>query len=174
MSSDKPNGNRICVGARADIAHQMVMDLRSGHYRVNPSGNSPRFSKVVLAGHSYGAQIAQVEAHSFGDIDGLVVIGYSDRVQSALTKKNAAYAAEICAKGGLRVNAVGPAGYAPFGPPSGAPAALFHSAVPQVEKAALQLLTIDPCGDTASFAKAVTVDLANVQSQGPHPRGRRN
>lgn len=28
----------------------------------------------------------------------------------------------------------------------------------------MQLLTIDPCGDTASFAKVVEVDLAKVRS----------
>ncbi|MCZ2402241.1 alpha/beta hydrolase [Paenarthrobacter sp. Z7-10] len=163
-SSDKPNGNNICVGSRADIAHQMVQALRSGNYQVNPSGHGPRFSKVVLAGHSYGGQIVQLEAYSFHDIDGLIVISYADRIQSALLKANAAYATKVCAAGGLRVGATGPSGYAPFGPPAGAPKALFHSADPRVEAAALQLLTIDPCGDVASFAKAVKVDLANVRS----------
>ena len=160
-SSDKPEGNQICVGSRADIAHQMVVALKSGHYHADAS-RAPRFAKVALAGHSYGGQIAQVEAYSFGDIDGLVVIAYSDRVQSALLKSNAAYAAKVCANGGLRVGGAGPAGYAPFGLPAGAPAALFHSAERRVEDAALQLLTIDPCGDTASFPAAVKVDLANL------------
>ena len=163
-SSDKPEGNSICVGSRADIAHQIVLDLRAGSYEVTPSGQAPEFSRVVLAGHSYGGQIAQVAAYSFGDIDGLVVIGYADRVQSQLLKDNAAYAAKVCASGGLRVGGAGPAGYAPFGPPEGAAAALFNSAEPAVQSAALQLLTIDPCGDTASFASAVAVDLVNVPS----------
>lgn len=109
VSSDKPNGNKVCVGSRADMAHQMVMALRSG------------------------------SAYSFGDIDGLIVMSYSDRVQSALLKRNAAYNARICARGGLRVGGIGPAGYAPFGPPSGADRSLFHSAQPGVENAALQL-----------------------------------
>lgn len=73
VSSDKPNCNRVCVGSRADMTHQMIMQLRSGHYRVTPAGHGPSVSHVVLAGHSYGGQIAQVEAYSFGDIDGLVV-----------------------------------------------------------------------------------------------------
>jgi pimeloyl-ACP methyl ester carboxylesterase len=163
-ASDKPDGNQICVGSRADIAHQIVLQLKAGSYKTVPTATVPKFAKVVLAGHSYGGQIAQVEAYSFGDIDGLAVIAYSDRVQSALLKSNAAYAASVCATGGLRVGGVGPAGYAPFGPPSGAPKALFASADPQVKAAALQLLTIDPCGDTASFSTAVAVDLANVAS----------
>jgi pimeloyl-ACP methyl ester carboxylesterase len=163
-SSDKPEGNSICVGSRADIAHQIVLELRAGSYQVNPAGQAPEFSRVVLAGHSYGGQIAQVAAYSFGDIDGLIVIGYADRVQSQLLRDNSAYAASVCASGGLRVGAVGPAGYAPFGPPDGAAAALFNSAEPAVQSAALQLLTLDPCGDTASFAPAVAVNLVNVPS----------
>ena len=163
-SSDKPEGNSICVGSRADIAHQIVLELRAGSYQVNPSGQAPEFSRVVLAGHSYGGQIAQVAAYSFGDIDGLIVIGYADRVQSQLLRDNSAYAASVCASGGLRVGAVGPAGYAPFGAPDGAAAALFNSAEPAVQSAALQLLTLDPCGDTASFAPAVAVNLVNVPS----------
>lgn len=160
-SSDKLDGNNVCVGSRADMAHQMVLSLRSGNYQVD-KGQAPRFSRVALAGHSYGGQIAQVEAYSFGDIDGLVVMGYSDRVQSALLKSNAAYAANVCATGGKPVDGNGPAGYASFGPPSGAPGALFHSATSDIQKAVLPLLTIDPCGDTASFPAAVKVDLANV------------
>ncbi|MGI8578150.1 MAG: alpha/beta hydrolase family protein [Nocardioidaceae bacterium] len=127
-SSGKPNGFAICVGSRADIAHQMIMDLRSGRYQLVSGGQAPRFSKIVLAGHSYGGQIAQVEAYSFGDIDGLIVVSNADRVQSALLQKNAEYAAHVCANGGRRVGGTGPGGYAPFGPSSEAPAALFHSA----------------------------------------------
>lgn len=162
VSSDKPDGFGICVGSRADIAHQMVLALRSGGYDAD-GHTGPAFAKVALAGHSYGGQIAQVEAYSFGDIDGLIVVGYADRVQSALLKSNATYAAQVCSTGGLRVGGVGPAGYAPFGPPEGALAALFNSAPQRVQLAAKQLLTIDPCGDTASFDAATQVDLANVQ-----------
>lgn len=161
VSSDKPNGYRVCVGSRADMAHQMVTALRTGRYSFD-GGHAPRFGKVVLAGHSYGSQIAQVEAYSFGDIDGLVVMSYSDRVQSARLQRNAAYNARVCAHGGVRVGGVGPRGYAPFGRPSGADASLFHSTPPRVERAVLQLLTVDPCGDTASFKPAVKVDLANL------------
>jgi pimeloyl-ACP methyl ester carboxylesterase len=163
-SSDKPEGNSICVGSRADIGHQIVLDLCAGSYGVTPPGQAPEFSRVVLVGYSYDGQIAQVAANSFGDIDGLIVIGYADRVQSQLLKDNAAYAAQVCASGGLRVGGAGLAGYAPFGPPEGAAAALFDSVEPAVQSAAVQLLTIDPCGDTASFAAAVAVDLVNVPS----------
>lgn len=163
-SSDKVDGNAVCVGSRADMTHQMVQQLRSGDYQTSPSGRTPKVRDVYLAGHSYGGQIAQVEAYSFGDIAGLVVIGYSDRVQSDVLKASAAYAAGVCATGGVPVGGGGPTGYAPFGPPSGAAAALFNSARPRVRQAGLTQLTVDPCGDTASFAAATEIDLARIGS----------
>ena len=160
-ASGKPVGTAICVGSRADIAHQMVMDLKTGKYRTGRA-SAPVFRSVVLAGHSYGGQIAQVEAYSFGDIDGLIVISYTDVLQSAVLRKNAAYAAKVCASGGRPVVPGGPGHYAPFGPPAGAPAALFHSVAPAVLHNALPKLTLDPCGDTASFAKATKLDQKYV------------
>ena len=157
--SGVPDGNQVCVGSRADMAHQMVRKLRSGRYHLDRTGK-PRFDRVVLAGHSLGGQIAQVEAYSFGDIAGLVVLGYSDRVQSEVLKSSAAYAAQVCAGGGQTFR--GRPGYAPFGPPSGAPAALFNSAKPGLEKSVLARLSIDPCGDTASFTAATAADLRHL------------
>lgn len=162
-ASSKVPGRAICVGSRADIAHQMVLDLRNGHYTVG-GASAPRFSTVVLAGHSYGAQIAQVEAYSFGGINGLVLIGYSDRVQSITAAFALYYATTTCqttagAPGGTGIRR---AFYTPFGSPSNAAMALFHDTAPAVLKAALLKISIDPCGDDLSFAAAVKVDLANV------------
>lgn len=159
--SGVPDGRQVCVGSRADMAHQMVRKLRSGRYQVD-GASKPTFGKVVLAGHSYGGQIAQVEAYSFGDVAGLVVLGYADRVQSDVLRSAGAYAAGVCATGGQSFK--GHLGYAPFGPPSGAAAALFSSAGPRVKNAVLPKLSIDPCGDTASFAAATAVDLQRVGS----------
>jgi len=161
-ASSRPDGNAICVGSRADIAHQMVTDLRSGHYTLG--GRTPvRFGRIVLAGHSYGAQIAQVEAYSFGGINGLVLIGYADRVQSLAAQISLAYANLTCAAGGRRVTPRGPAHYTSFGFAPAAPKALFADVGEGVLKAALPRLSIDPCGDDASFAKAVPVDLRNLR-----------
>ena len=160
--SGVPDGTQVCVGSRADIAHQMVRQLRSGRYHLqhHRGGSVPRLDKVVLAGHSFGGQIAQVEAYSFGDIAGLVVLGYADRVQSGVLRSSAAYAAGVCAQGGQSFE--GHPGYAPFGPPSGAPAALFSTARRRVEDKVLARLSVDPCGDTASFDAATAVDLQRV------------
>ena len=160
-ASSKPDGNAICVGSRADIAHQMVQDLRSGHYTLR--GHRPvGFGRVVLAGHSYGSQIAEVEAYSFGDVNGLIQFAYADRVQSLVAQIALTIANENCATGGKRVNPGGPRHYTPFGDPVAAPMALFNNAAPAVTRAALPQVSIDPCGDDASFAKAVTVDLRNA------------
>jgi len=161
-ASSPPDGNAICVGSRADIAHQMVTDLRSGHYVLG--GRTPvRFGRVVLAGHSYGAQIAQVEAYSFGGINGLVLIGYADRVQSLAAQVSLSYANLTCAAGGRRVTPRGPAHYTSFGFAPAAPKALFADVGEGVLRAALPRLSIDPCGDDASFAEAVPVDLRNLR-----------
>lgn len=160
--SGEPDGNGICVGSRADIAHQMVLDLRSGHYTLGGRA-AISYRRVVLAGHSYGAQISQVEAYSFGDINGLVLVGYADRVQSVTAALSLVYAQVTCSEGGRPFAPGGPLHYTPFGPPVNAPAALFNDTAPAVLRAAVPKLSIDPCGDDNSFGKAVPVDLANVK-----------
>jgi len=115
--SGKPYDNNICLGAQADIAHQIVMDLRSGHHTVGGRPVAPRFATVTLAGHSFGGLIAQIEAYSFGDIDGLVAVAYSDQVVSPLAKRLLAAQAAKCVAGGQRVDGFGPGGCAPFAPP---------------------------------------------------------
>ncbi len=160
--SGKPYGKNICLGAHADIAHQIVGDLRSGHYTVGGRPVAPHFAKVTLAGHSFGGLISQIEAYSFGDIDGLIVVSYSDEVVSPLAKRLLAAQAAKCAAGGQRVDGFGPGGYAPFAPPPITKRALFHDVAPAVLKAALPRLNIDPCGDIASAPAAVKTNLANL------------
>jgi len=65
--SDRPDGNQSCIGVQADIAHQIVGQLRS------------QFSKVALAGHSAGGAAAEVEAYSYHDVDALIVVSYADQ-----------------------------------------------------------------------------------------------
>lgn len=60
-SSGHPEGNRTCLGAEADVAHQVIGRLRSGVY-VAEGGPPARFDRVALAGHSVGALIANLEA----------------------------------------------------------------------------------------------------------------
>ena len=77
-----PPGNQSCLGAQADIAHQMIGQLRSGSYALE-DGEPPRFDKVALGGHSTGALIANLEAFSFSDADALVAMSFTPQVTQA-------------------------------------------------------------------------------------------
>src|SRR3954468_15185599 len=60
-ASGHPQGNDTCVGAQADIAHQIIGQLRSGTY--SAQGSSPvKFKTVVLGAHDVGGAAAEVEA----------------------------------------------------------------------------------------------------------------
>lgn len=164
-ASDKPVGTGICFGSRADIAHQIVTQLRAGSYTL--AGTAPRFSKVVLAGHSVGGIIAQAEAYSFGDIDGLMVLSYSDTDVSPGAVKALKAAIVACAEGGQRADrGRGPAGYVYFGAntPQQFIAAHFFTpnADPRVVETTAAKRSMDPCGDVSSYMAAVRTNLLNV------------
>lgn len=162
-ASDKPAGPEICIGSQADIAHQMVTDLRDGSYELGAGNSANAFPQVVLAGHSLGGAIAQAEAYSFGDIDGLIVMSYTDQGISALTKADTASWTTMCANGGMHVTGqTGPTGYAPFAPPSLAGQTFFSNADPAVENAILGMGVRDPCGDQTSFMSSVATDMVHL------------
>src|SRR5437868_11215000 len=71
-------GTLTCQGALADIAHQIVGDLRSGDYNLR-GGPGIRFATVVLAGHDVGGQVAEIEAYSYHDINGLILATWADQ-----------------------------------------------------------------------------------------------
>lgn len=180
--SDKPVGTGICFGSRADVAHQIVLQLRSGRYHTgsrdrtaatgqaahsSPADRSPAFRRVVLAGHSVGAIIAQAEAYSFGDIDGLIVLSYSDTTVSATAQAALQTALAQCAAGGERSDGTsGPTGYVYFGAatPQQFIAAHFYTpnADPRVVETTAALRNRDPCGDITSYQAAVAANLANL------------
>jgi len=111
--SDKPAGSGSCFGGQADIAHQIVQQLRSGRY---DGVVSPRFRRIALAGHSAGGLTAETEAFSFADVDAIAVIAYADQPLTPVAQVAADEAAAICARGGQPVyGTTGPAGYALLG-----------------------------------------------------------
>jgi pimeloyl-ACP methyl ester carboxylesterase len=157
-SSGRPDGNQTCLGAAADVTHQVIGQLRSGNYVVG-GGEPPRFDRVALAGHSVGALIANLEAISFNDIDGLASMSYTPQVtQQAFghfyTNRT------VCEAGGEPSQPSGPGGYAYFGQSDAELRAnLFHSAEPAVMDVAAGLRARDPCGDTASIIGALVRDV---------------
>ena len=61
--STKPLSILVDVPNQAEAVHQVVQNLR------------PRFSKVLIGGHSIGSAIAMVEAGRYRDVDGVLVTG---------------------------------------------------------------------------------------------------
>ncbi len=70
--SDAPRGMDICFGSEADVAHQIIGQLRAGEYA--SKGVSPALERIALAGHSASGFVAMAEAYSFRDIDALIVV----------------------------------------------------------------------------------------------------
>lgn len=168
-SSDKPDGTGICFGSRADVAHQIVTQLRSGDYQADDAAGGPAFEKVVLAGHSVGGIIAQAEAYSFGDIDGLMVLSYSDTTVSPAAMGALETAIAACEAGGSTSEGdPGSPGYVFFGaetPEMFIKAHFFtDNAEPAVVDATAALRNMDPCGDITSYKAAVDTNKENVGS----------
>jgi pimeloyl-ACP methyl ester carboxylesterase len=144
----------------------VVGKLRSGDYSI-VGGSAPAYKKVALAGHSAGAEIANLEAHSFGDIDALIVISYSfqSTPPAAIVFGNARL---FCQRGGEPSDPGGPGGYAYFGQSAADfEAAMFHRASRSVIEAATGLRNRDPCGDNASLIAAIQLErrsLAKVRA----------
>ncbi len=160
-SSGKPQGMGSCIGGQADIAHQIIGQLKSGRYR---GAVTPRFRRVGLIGHSAGGLITEVEAYSFRDAGAIGVLAYADQGPSAFQLALAKTSAMICAAGGqLSGGTAGPTGYAKLGQtPAEAIKAFFFSAPPAVRIAALPQLTSTPCGDLASYSAAPATDIPNL------------
>jgi pimeloyl-ACP methyl ester carboxylesterase len=156
--SGRPPGTQSCIGAQADVAHQIVQELRSGSYALE-GGDGLRFARVALAGHSAGGAITQIEAYSFRDVDGVMVLSFSDLVGSLRTYTALAQAVVVCLGGG------NPPGHAPFGQSDADfQALMFHDADPQVVAAVTAMRNPEPCGDDTSLLAAIATDVREVPS----------
>jgi pimeloyl-ACP methyl ester carboxylesterase len=143
-ASPTPNGLLTCFGGQADMAHQIILQLRSGSYQAP----APiRFGKVALAGHSNGQVIAQIEAYSFGDIDALVVGGWGDPVLTP--------AILACAMGGEPKRPGEPGGYA-FAFKGTEREFLFHDAEEQVIGAYIARHERDACDASVAAAPLIS------------------
>ena len=159
--SGHPQGTQVCLGADADVAHQIVSLLRSGGYRIDV-GEPTRFEKVALAGHDLGGLIANTEAFSFGDIDGLALFGHTPQVSRRTFEQFYANRA-LCETGGEPATQGGPGGYAYFGSTvTEFREAGFHSVEPAVFKRAAELRGRDPCGETGSIIDALVLELKSL------------
>lgn len=163
-ASSHPSGTAICLGSQADMAHQVIQQLRAGSY-AGSQAVTPAFGKVALAGHSAGGAVAQIEAYSFRDVDALAILGYADLGASPAALTTFAATGQVCLAGGQPAGPGQASGYAYFGQtPQDFDSVMFHDADPAVVQAATAMRLRDPCGDTNSFPAAIATDLAQVPS----------
>ena len=77
-ASDKPpDGTSVCIGSQADIAHQIVGQLKAGTYTVHGRQGAEVQAGGARRATPRPAQIAITEAYSYRDVKALVVVGFS-------------------------------------------------------------------------------------------------
>ncbi|HEX8051486.1 MAG TPA: alpha/beta fold hydrolase [Thermoleophilaceae bacterium] len=158
--SPHPPGTATCLGAHADMARQVIDALRAGSYR--PAQGRPRgFQRIVLAGHSVGGEVAELEAYSFGGIDALVLFGVVDQGFQPRATQVAAEQGAVCARGGE--DSGGAPGYAFYGDtPESVRDLSFYDADPAVVAASERQRHRDPCGDVNSNVPALGSNNAHM------------
>lgn len=147
-ASPLADGNATCLGAQATMLHQVVQHLRSGIYEYvdRPGATVPHGAQVVLHGHGVGAAVAQLEAAEFDDVDGLVVMGWSDAGASQTAVAEAARQTGACMDDDYAAYGASPAEFRSL---------LFASAPASVQRTALSLRNDTPCGDVTSLLGTV-------------------
>jgi len=155
-SSPKPAGDTgTCFGSEADVAHQIIDQLKSGEYSLD--GHDPvAFRKVFIAGSSVGALIAHVEASNMGGIDGLINFGWADHNISQYAFDEYNDLMRRCSEGGDS----GTPGYAAFAKDTKT-RFYFYSATHRV-RAAVPDPKPDPCGQARSIAPGIVNDEVNL------------
>jgi hypothetical protein len=135
------DGDDTCLGAQANMLHQVVQHLTSGRYRFTGShhGSTPAAAHVVTHGLGVGAAIAQVEAGTFDDVDGLVLMSWTDRGATSLAARAAARQSGACV------------GH-DYAPRPSLRALLFASAPAAVRRTVAHHQDDDPCGDVGSLS----------------------
>jgi alpha-beta hydrolase superfamily lysophospholipase len=76
-ASSHPNGDTLTFATQAGYLHEVIQDVRNGALGFTPPA-------VVLLGPSVGADIVMVEAATYHDVDGVVVVANTNQLQPAL------------------------------------------------------------------------------------------
>lgn len=170
-ASDRPDGFDTCIGAEADIAHQIVQQLRTGAYALEGKpaegpATAQGFDTVTLAGQSNGGQVAQIEAYSFGDIDGLMIMDWTDRGLTPEANTRFFSALQSCMAGGQPSREPSdPSGYVYYDlGPDQFRRGNFHDTEERVMDAAAPHQNRHPCGDMSSQLDSVFTDLKHLGS----------
>jgi len=147
------DGNLTCQGAEADITHQIIQKLRTGAYALGTGPGVP-FSKIVLAGHDVGGQVAEIEAYSYSDIDGLLLVTFADQgfTPWIIERSNVA-ANDWCTQSAT--------GYVHYVSSEEWRTLLFYDADPRVIDVTDALRNPNPCGIIRSVPTAMPIDAAH-------------
>ena len=141
------DGDSTCLGAQAQMLHQLVIRARAGQYRfVGDRHTVPAASFAAVHAHGQGALVAEIEAATFDDVNGLILMGWSDGNMSARERQENQREQNTCS---------GTADYASYG--NGARQfnqLLFSSATRAIRRAADRLRNDAPCGDVSSLNAA--------------------
>ncbi|GAA4695070.1 alpha/beta hydrolase [Nocardioides conyzicola] len=137
-----------CLGAQADMLHQVVQHLRSGRYDFvdRHLGGTPPAARVVTHGHGVGAAIAQVEAATFDDVAGLVLMSWTDRPGTGVARDALGDQTAACLTGVASAPAASAAAFRHQ---------LFAAAPARVQRRAAALRAAVPCGEVTSRAPMV-------------------
>ncbi|WP_129842012.1 alpha/beta hydrolase [Streptomyces sp. RFCAC02] len=154
-ASDRPHGADVCLGGDADIAHQIVQQLRDGTYTV-PDGEPPAFERVFLAGQGNGAQLTQIAGYSFPGIDGLVLMDWTDLGLDPAANAPFLAALPTCLAGADN-------GYTHYdATPDDFAEANFADTEAAILEQAVPLRNPHPCGDMVSQPGAVLADIRHL------------
>ncbi len=144
------SGRDTCLGAQATMLHQVVQHLKSGNFRFtgDVGTTTPHAGHVVVHGHGVGSAVAQLEASTFDDVEGLVLMSWTDLQFSQRAVAEATRQGTTC---------LGAADYASFGESrADYRSLLFSSAPARVQRQAARLRNDVPCGDVLSLGTMVT------------------
>lgn len=167
--SGQPDGNSMCIGSQVDNVHQVIQAIRGGAYGIG-YGIAPQFQHIVLAGHSLGGLIAEYEAWTFHDIDGLIVMDYADLGPSQLTLSQFGAATLGCYTSGGMPNRSGAPHYEDLGATDADfTAAHFYNIDPAVSQVLLAQRSREPCGDFATVVGAILQDSTSLPFKVPGP-----
>jgi pimeloyl-ACP methyl ester carboxylesterase len=155
------DGNQTCLGAQAEMAHEILIDLGGGHYTI-PYGAPPQFEKKVIAGHSIGGGIAELEAWQNQDVQGLIVVSWSDLGFSGRALSEFTTSTLGCQGGGV-ANRAGAPHYEPFGQTDNDFSTdMFNNVDPAVEQTVLAMRNPDPCGDINSALNMISWNVMGL------------
>jgi pimeloyl-ACP methyl ester carboxylesterase len=160
-ASGRPqDGNLTCQGAEADVVHQIIQQLRSGKYALG-SGDGVAFTKVILAGHDIGGQVADIEAYSYSDIDGLLIMTFADQGFTPwIIERSTIAANDWCTTSPLDTESGQPTGYVHYVSAEEWRTLLFYDADPRVVDTTEALRNPNPCGIIRSTPLAMPSDKA--------------